>query len=90
MRTACTLQWNIDRNKAEIDKKVGLARTIYIRCTYVRCVWLGNHQIYGAYITYIYTVLANPVKGVSRRCVSVSIKVSKKRCAYSLYIAMEQ
>jgi len=31
-----------------------LARTIYIRC-----FWLGNHQIYGVYIR-IYTVLANP------------------------------
>jgi hypothetical protein len=41
---------------------VGLARTIYVRCRYLRYFWQGNHQIYG-HIRCIHTVLANPTHG---------------------------
>jgi hypothetical protein len=45
------------------SKRVGLARTIYIRCIYIRYFKQGisnNHQMYG-HIRCIYTVLASPI-----------------------------
>jgi len=55
-------QWEIDSYTTETDSDclfLGLAKTIYIRCTY-DIFGLGNHHIYDVYIR-IYTVLANPI-----------------------------
>ena len=46
---------------------VGLARTIYIRCTVYILFWLGNHKIY-SHIRRIYTVLANPIYIDTSKC----------------------